>query len=170
MSTCTVVTANNNCARFFILQESAVPEMESSPRLVEQYSMLNPRKEKSETKRLGNATSGRNRAPSGGSYSFDDHRGKHEMEVLRRFARQIVSGAVKLTRKQDAGNSLVLAVEKRLLGLIREELGEFKTNGLIIKECDRDMAGESAFKIQDLLARRGLVPKMEKPKQRVRKT
>lgn len=169
MSTCTVVTANTACARFFVLQESAIPETESSPKLVEQYSILSPKEEKSETRRLGNSTSGRTRAPSGGSYAFDDHRGKHEMEILRRFARQVVTDAVKLTRKQDAGNSLVLAAEKRILGLIREELGHLKTNGLVIKECDRDMAGESPARIQELLARRGLVPKMQKPRQRVRK-
>lgn len=170
MSAFTVVVANTVCARFFVLQEASIPETESSPKLVEQYNIINPKEEKADTKRLGASTSGRNRAPSGGSYAFDDHRGKHEIETLRRFARLIVADAVKLTRRQDAGNSLVLAAEKRLLGLIREELHSIKTNGLVIKECDRDMAGESPMKIQDLLARRGLVPKMEKPRQRVRKT
>lgn len=170
MSAFTVVAANTVCARFFILEESPVPETESSPKLVEQYSILNPREEKSDAKRLGTSTSGRNRAPSGGSYAFDDHRGKHEIQTLRRFAKQVVADAIKLTRRQDAGNSLVLSAEKRLLGLIREELHAIKTNGLVIKECDRDMAGESTMKIHELLARRGLVPKMEKPKQRVRKT
>jgi len=169
MSAFTVVTANTACARFFILQEAAVPETESSPKLVEQYSIINPTGEKSETKRLGAPTSGRNRAPSGGSYPFDDHRGKHQIETLRRFVKLVVADAIKLARRQDAGNSLVLAAEKRLLGLIREELHAIKTNGLVIQECDRDMVGESPMKIHELLARRGLVPKMRKPSQRVRK-
>jgi protein required for attachment to host cells len=170
MSAFTVVVTNTTCARFFALEDASVPEMESSPKLIEQYCILNPREEKSESKRLGSSTSGRNRASSGGSYAFDDHRAKHETETLRRFAKQVVTDAVKLTRRQDAGHSLVLAAEKRILGLIRDELRSKKTNGLIIKEAVGDLAGESPMKIQELLARRSLIPKMQKPARRVRKT
>lgn len=170
MSAYTVVVTNAACARFFVVAEAAFPELESSPKLVEQYNILNAKEEKSEAKRKGAASSGRNRAPSGGSYAFDDHRAKHEMDTLRRFAKQVITDAIKLTRRQDAGHSLVLAAEKRVLGLIRDELKSIKTNGLTIKECARDMAGESPVKIQELLARRGLVPKMKKPTRRVRKT
>ncbi len=170
MSVYTVVVTNTACARFFILEDAAIPEMESSPKLVEQYCILNPTIEKSEAKRLGSATSGRNRASSGGTYAFDDHRAKHETETLRRFAKLVVKDAIKLTRRQDAGHSLVLAAEKRFLGLIRDELHAVKTNGMAIKEYASDMAGEPPMKIQELLARRGLVPKMKKPTRRVRKT
>lgn len=170
MSAYTVVVTNTACARFFVLADAAVPEMESSPKLIEQYCILNPTVEKSESERRGSSTSGRNRASSGGSYAFDDHRAKHEMETLRRFAKLVVTDALRLTRRQDAGHSLVLAAEKRILGLIRDELHSVKTNGLSIKEYASDMATESPMKIQELLAHRGLVPKMKKPTRRARTT
>jgi hypothetical protein len=170
MSAYTVVVANAACARFFVMTEAAIPELESSPKLTEQYSLLNAKEEKSETILRGSSKSGRNRAPSGGSYAFDDHRAKHETETLRRFIKQVITDAIKLTRRQNAGRTLVLAAENRVMGIARYELAAIKTNGLIIKECTRDMAGESPIKIQELLARRNLVPKMVKPTIRVRKT
>jgi protein required for attachment to host cells len=168
MSEYTVVVADALRARFFSIESARDPHNESGPKLVEHAGLLNPEKEMSESKRTGNSTSGRNRSPSGGSYAFDDHRTKHEQEALRKFAQKVVAKAIKQTRLQDARRCLVVAAEKKVLGALRAELSAIKTNGLEIRECGRDMAGETPMKIQELLAKRELVPAMKKPASRVR--
>jgi hypothetical protein len=168
MSEYTIVVANTLRARFFSMESARDPENESGPKLVEQEELLNPEKEVSESKRTGNSTSGRTRSPSGGSYAFDDHRSKHEQEALRKFVQKVVAKAIKLTRQHDARRCLVIAAEKKVLGALRVELATIKTNGMEIRECDLDMAGETPMKIHTLLARRELVPALRKPTARTR--
>lgn len=166
MSEYTVVVADGLRARFFTLEKAKDPDNESGPRLIEHKSLLNTEKKVPESKRTGNNNSGRTRAPSGGSYAFDDHRGKHEQEVLRRFADKVVTSAVKTTQLHDARRSLVLAAERKVLGALRIALDSIKTNGLEIQECACDMAGETPLRIHELLAKRELIPAMKKPSKR----
>jgi len=166
MSEYTVVVADGVRARFFTLEKAKDPDNESGPKLIEHESLLNPDKNVPESTRTGNNNSGRTRAPSGGSYAFDDHRGKHEQEVLRRFAEKVVAAAIKKTRLGEARRSLVLAAEGKVLGALRAELETIKTNGMEIRECDCDMAGETPLHIHELLAKRALIPAMNKPAKR----
>jgi hypothetical protein len=168
MSEYTVVVADGVRARFFSLEHAKDPDNESGPKLVEHEGLVNPEKEISPNQRTGNNTSGRTRAPSGGSYAFDDHRTKHELEALRRFAEKVIVKAIKETQKQDARRCLVLAAESKVLGVLRAEIESINTNGLEIRECDCDMAGEPPLRIQQLLAKRNLVPAIKKPARRVR--
>ncbi len=168
MSEYTVIVADSVRARFFTVENARDPQNESSPKLLEHEGMLNAAKELPERKRTGNSTSGRNRSPSGGSYAFDDHRSKHEQDALRRFAKKVVAKGIRQTSRQDARRCLVVAAEKRVLGVLRAEWAAIKTNGIEIRECDRDMAGETPLKIQELLAKRKLIPALKKPLQRTR--
>jgi protein required for attachment to host cells len=163
MSEYTVVVADTFRARFFTLENARDPETESGPKLMEREGMANPDKELTKTKRAGEGVSGRNRSPSGGIYAFDDHRARHEQDALRRFVHKVITQAVRQTRRQDARRCLVIAAEKKVLGALRQELAAISTNGMEIRECDRDMAGETSAKIQELLARRKLIPAMKKP-------
>ncbi len=166
MSKYTVVVADAKRARFFSLQDSLTPEIESSPRLVEREVLANPRNLQNEAKRLSSPNSGRNRVSSGASYAFDDHRGKRDLDGLRKFSTLIAKEALKQTRKEDA-HSLVLVAGKRTLGMLRESLSAIKTNGLGIHECDRDLAGDTPAKIHELLAKMELVPPEKKPARKI---
>lgn len=168
MSEYTVVVADTVRARFFTLESARDPENESGPKLLEHVSLLNPEKEQARSKRGEKSTAGKNRSPSGGMYAFDDHRDRHDQDALRRFAQKVVSKAVRQIQRQDARRCLVVAAEKKVLGAIRQELAAIKTNGMEIRECDRDMAGETAARIHQLLAKRQLVPAMQKPARQTR--
>lgn len=168
MNEFTVVVADGLRARFFSLKNARNPEIESGPHLVERDAMLNSENALSASERTGNSTSGRTRSPSGGSYAFDDHRAKHEQEALRRFAQRVIGKAVSEACRQEPPLCLVVAAERRLLGALRAEWSSIKSKKLEIRECDRDMAGETPMKIQELLARRDLLPAVQKPLKRVR--
>jgi len=159
MSKYAVVVADALRARFFTVQESPTPEVESSPRLVERKCLVNPGKDKKGEPRRGNPTNGR---------AFEDHRERRELEEQRHFAGLVVKEALQQTRKEDA-HTLILAAGRKTLGMIRESLASIRTNGLGIQEWDRDLTGESPRKIQDLLAKRKLIPAVKKPAKQVRK-
>lgn len=159
MSKYTVVVADALRARFFSLQDSLTPEIESSPRLVERECLVNPDKDKKGSPRRGNPMSGR---------AFEDHRERRELEEQRHFTGLVVKEALKQTRKEDA-HSLVLVAGRKTLGMLRENLAAIRTNGLGIQEWDRDLTGDTPAKIQQLLSRKKLIPAMTKPVRQVRK-
>jgi protein required for attachment to host cells len=167
MSKYIVLVADAKRARLFTVKESLTPEIESSPRLIEEQAILNTDTANG-SKPRGTPASGRNKSGSGGSYAFDDHRGKHELDELRRFACIVVKETFKQARKASA-HTLILAAERKTLGVIRDAMANIKLNGYEILECDRELTGESPSKIQELLARRKLVPAVKKPSQRLRK-
>lgn len=158
MSKYAIVVADALRARFFSLKDSLTPEVESSPRLVEKECLVNPEKAKPGSPRRGNPANGR---------AFEDHRERREVEEQRHFASLIVKESLKQTRREDA-HSLILVADRKTLGFIRDSLVAIKTNGLTIHEWDRDLTGEAPAKIQDLLAKRKLLPAMKKPARRVR--
>lgn len=159
MSKYAVVVADALRARFFSVQDSLTPEVESSPRLVERKCMVNPEKDKKGEPRRGNPMSGR---------TFEDHRERRELEEQRHFTGLIVKEALRQSRKEDA-HTLILVAGRKTLGMIRENLLSIKTNGLGIQEWDRDLTGEAPQKIQELLSKRKLIPAMKKPARQVRK-
>ena len=159
MSKYAVVVADALCARFFTLQDSLTPEVESSPRLIEKAGLTNAEKSKPGSPRRGNPANGR---------AFEDHRERRELEEQRHFSALIVKEALKQARKGDS-HTLVLVAERKTLGFIRESLAAIKTNGLTIHECDRDLTNDTPQKIQELLAKRKLIPAMKKPVKQVRK-
>ncbi len=163
MSKYVVVVADTKRARFFTVKDSFTPEVESSPKLVEEQDLLNA---ENSQKRV--PSTGRNKTSGSGSYAFDDHRGKHALDELRRFAAIILKEALKQARKASA-HTLVLVAERKTLGVIRAALPTIKVRGLDIHECDLELTGEPTSKIQTLLARRELIPAMKRPTKRARK-
>jgi protein required for attachment to host cells len=159
MSKYTVVVADALRARFFSLQDSMTPEVESSPRLMERECLVNPEKAKTSAQRREKSNNGR---------VFEDHRERHALEGQRHFTGLIIKEALKQTRKVDS-HTLVLVAGRKTLGLIRETLSSIKTNGLAIHEWDRDLTSETPQKIQEILAKRKLVPAMKKPARQARK-
>ena len=164
MSKYIVVVADTHRARLFSLRDSLTPEVESSPRLVEEQCLLNPESSKTGTESRGS----RNHNGSGASYSFDNHQGKRALDELRRFAGIAVKETIKQARKASA-HTLILVAEGKTLGVIRDTVANIKLKGFTIRECDLELTGETPSKIQTLLARRKLVPAVKRPSQRVRK-
>ncbi len=168
MSKYIVVVADTQSARIFALKDSLTPEIESSPKLVEEQAIINPEKLIEAKKPRGTPASGRNKSGAGGSYAFDDHRGKHAQDELRKFSGIIVKETLKQARKASA-HTLVMVAGGKTLGVIRAAVAGIKVKGLSIRECELELTGEPAAKIQSLLARRELLPGAKKPSQRVRK-
>lgn len=161
---------NNNCvvvadgarARFFCLEDTPSPETESGPNLTEIKGLINPEKEAKETDLWSDSKSGGNRTNGHGMHAYDDHRGRHEEENDRRFARSIAEAAMQMAKKHKAGG-LVLVAQKRTLGYLRNEIDSLRSNGMQVHELAKDLSKLPPLELQEHLAKENLVPKRRGP-------
>jgi len=158
---CVVVT-NGAHARFFTLQQSEIPELESGPNLIEQQQLSNPQKETQGTALWSDAKSGRNRSANGGqAHGYDDHRSQHQDEYERRFAVSIADECARLSHSSKASD-VVLVSQKRMLGFLRSAM-ESKLDGVNLQELAKDLSKLSPHELHEHLAREQLLPRRRSP-------
>lgn len=160
---CIVVTGGGN-SRFFFLESASIPEIESSPKLVECERLINPEKEMSERELYTDSKTGRGRAPHGGpAHGYDDHRSQHEEESDRRFAHKVMKEAKRFTREKQA-RCVVLVAPPRTMRLFRQDLNVIREHGIKIQELVKDMSKFSSRQIHNYLAKEALVPARRTPR------
>jgi len=148
-----VIVADAARARVFLVQRSPEQHPNAPVSLKEVMAMVNSEAELRGKELFANARSGTNRAPDGHEYQYDDHRARHREEIERRFAKEISRWVTELVRNEDA-NGIVLAVEPRMLGLLRHELAN-KLNADSITSIPRDLSWQDPEHIRETLARHG---------------
>jgi len=156
-----VVVANGSRARFFTLREADTPEYESSPRMVEHETLLNPEQEAAGKELWSDSKSGSNRgAAGGGVHRYDDHRNQHRAEYERRFVQTVAGETHNLARNEGAVRVVVTA-DNRMLGMLRGEL--HRNNGFELKEVAKDYSKFSVHELHEQLAAMDLIPARRKP-------
>jgi protein required for attachment to host cells len=163
MSEYCVVVANGARARFFVLEDAEVPELEGGPNLVELgLDLINPEKELAD-RDLFSQKHGRNRAPGGGpTHIYDDHREQHDEEFVRRFARRIAQETVRRAHTYSRPN-IVLVAQKRTLGFLRPALDSALRNGFSVREIPKDLSKLSPTELHEHLARDRVLPPRRAP-------
>jgi protein required for attachment to host cells len=151
-----VVVANASRARFFILEEPQVPEIESA-RLIERSDLVDPEATLAGREAWSDTRTGANAGPAGAlPHRFDDHRDSHEQERGRRFARRIAEAALDMVR-ECGGKCLVVVAANRMLGFLRPEL-QTPAGGIEIREAAKDLTGLGPREILEHLLAAGLLP------------
>jgi protein required for attachment to host cells len=151
-----IVVADGARARLFTLDNgtTAAP----GPDLVEHEDLANPEHKLAGRDKYSTTRTGSNLNPQKGpSHGYDDHRDKEEREHERRFACQIAGQAVALAQRQQTSH-LVVAAEKRMLGLLREALVLPPKSGIEMRELAKDLTRLTPTELQAHLAAAGLVP------------
>ncbi|NOY66392.1 MAG: host attachment protein [Gammaproteobacteria bacterium] len=155
-----VVVANGKNARFFTLEDSDSPEIESGPNLVKLKELSNPEHSKNQEKQSTDSKSGGNRGHGGQSHGYDDHRSKHEDNIERRFANAIADECKRF--HQNKNSHVVLVSQKRMLGHLRSamesRLGHIKT-----QELAKDLCKLNAHDIHLHLAKEQIIPRRRPP-------
>jgi protein required for attachment to host cells len=155
MSEYCVVVADAWRARLFTLENPRSARLQSGPNLVEARGMVNPELELLEREPVSEPRSGGTRAAGAAVRSYDDHRGKHELEVERRFAKAVVD-QVGLLLKKEQSQHLVLCASTRMLGMLRKALNHgcaAEIHGVAL-----DMTKMTPRAIHDRLAKEGTLP------------
>jgi protein required for attachment to host cells len=154
MKTC-VIVADRSRARLF--STVAAPERHgASPgeNLEELESLTDPEGEQTGEQLFSNTRSGTNRSPHGAQFEYDDHRERHRDEQARRFAKRIAQAILSYVARENP-KRLVLAVQARMLGLLRHALEGQLDTSLELSEVARDLSKHSARHIHEALARCG---------------
>ncbi len=161
MNTTIVVVANGAHARFFTLEDAQDPVFESSPRLVEHASLINPLQETADKELWSDSKSGGNRSSGGGGvHGYDDHRSKHRVEYERRFVQQVEATTTQLARKHKVGR-VVLAADNRVLGMMRDAMRG--KNTFELSEVAKDYSKFSPQELHAKLASLNLVAPSRRP-------
>jgi len=158
-----VVVADGVRARFFTLEAAQLPGMESGPNLVEKECLINPEGETPGHELWTGDKSGRSESSSGSpSHVYDDHRGRHMDEFMRRFASKVTGEAMRLAQEQKA-KQLVLVSAKRMLGFLRESLVVPPKANIKVHELAKDLTQLSPQDLHNHLDNAGLIPKRKQP-------
>lgn len=158
-----IVVADRARARFVTIERPSDLEFEGGPTLVEHEDLVNPEATLMGRDLFANLKSGRGRAPGGGAaHGFDDHRGRHEQEMVRRFSRRISEAALAFVEEHGVTDLLVVA-EPHVLGLLRNGFDALTARGIRLEEIAENLSWRSLPHIQDVLARRGLLQSRQAP-------
>jgi len=119
MANCFVITADGARARMFVLEKDTA--LQSGSRLIEKIDLINTDYTARGTDAPGVRTERNTSRQSGPMHPQDAERGRHRIEVERRFAREIAAHASAMMQAKGAGKLIVVA-EPRMLGLLRRPL------------------------------------------------
>ena len=161
MSDYLIVVVNRSQARFFTLEPVEFPELESGPRLIthtelENSDILDAQEMYTDSK------TGRGAGPQGRSvHGYEDKRDKHMDELRRRFAVKIFDQIRKLARDERV-HTVIVAASVRMRRFLFSDLETLTRKGYRIFKLSKNIINLSPQKIQEYLAKDGLVPKQKK--------
>ena len=155
-----VVVANGTKARFFTLQDSDIPELQSGPNLILQSDLDNPELTSHKQQLWTDSKSGGNRGHGGKSHGYDDHRSQHTEEIEKRFANTIADECNRL--RNGAYSHIVLVAQQRMLGHLRQAC-DSKLQGVNISELAKDLGKMGPIDVHQHLSNSKLIPERRKP-------
>ncbi|MDX1593598.1 MAG: host attachment protein [Gammaproteobacteria bacterium] len=161
-NSCVVVCAGGQ-ARLFTLEPAALPELESGPNLVKREELHGSEAGEPTEALYSDIKPGRNRAPSGASYLYDDHRERHADEMDRRFAHDVADHTKRLIQAQGI-HDVVLVAHDQTLGNLRNAFKGMINNGTRIREVAKDLTKLNPHELHAHLAREGLIPERCQPR------
>jgi len=151
-STC-IVVADGARARVFLAE---TPE-NGKGGLVEMVDLVNPEYQARGKHVLPTARSTRNTSrQSGPMHPYAQRRGRHLLELEKRFAQEVVAQAAGLVRGWSRGSVLLIA-DPRMLGLLREAARAALRRGIVIKELAKDYTQLQVSELYDHLVHSGIM-------------
>jgi hypothetical protein len=155
LKTC-VIVADRARARLFVTMEPPARTLGTAPvTLHEVEALTDPEGEVRGADLFSNARSGTNRSPHGAAFEYDDHRQGHREEAERHFSKRVASAIRSLLDREHA-TRLVLAVDPRLLGMLRPTLSQAGLpEGLERIEIPLDLSSQAPAQIVEVLQRHG---------------
>ena len=157
-----VVAADAGRARFFHLQNAGDPDLESGPNLVEDEVLLNPERSMPDRELFADTKSGRNRSKGTSPHGYDDHRRRHVREFDRKFAQRIARKTIGRAKKLSS-SYIVIAADKRMLGVLRTKLDGAVNVGMQILEFGGDLSKFAPHELHRKLADNKLIPRRRDP-------
>lgn len=148
-------------ARLFSWKSSDDVALDGYPRLVEVDDLTNPEGRLQDREVYSNEiTNNRTTYGTGGagpSHAFDDHRDAHRGETQRRFVRDIARRLNEHVTR-DKPSRVILVSETQVLHDLRQEVEAALPRDIQVVELAENLTKESATHLQQILAKKGLLP------------
>jgi protein required for attachment to host cells len=157
-----IIVADGARARFMTLEVPADTALDGGARLVERDDLVNPEADVADRDLYSDRRGRGHSSKDGAAHALDDHRGQHQHEHERRYARRLVERAEAFVSQQQARH-LVLVAEPRLLGTFRQQNDSRALAALDLVEISENLSRRTLEDIQAILASKGLVPGAEAP-------
>lgn len=119
MANCYVIAADGARARMFVLEKDDT--LQAGSRLVEKLDLVNTSYTARGKDAPGVRTERNTSRQAGPMHPQDAERGRHRIEVERRFAREIAAHGAAMV-KTGSVDKVILVAEPRMLGLLRQPL------------------------------------------------
>uniref|UniRef100_A0A832M1A6 Host attachment protein n=1 Tax=Oscillatoriales cyanobacterium SpSt-402 TaxID=2282168 RepID=A0A832M1A6_9CYAN len=151
-----VAVVNSTKARFFVLESD---ELETEPnfRFTEIEELCSSTQELQGQDLWSTTKPGRNRGTAGQAHGYDDHRENHQVEFIRRFAREITAKLSQLI-KTSHSRQLLLVAEPNIMGIMRDILTPDLPKNLKLNELTKDLCQLKAHELHEYLAKKDLLP------------
>jgi len=148
-----IVVADGGRARLFLVDTTEAGKM----RLAEMEDLVNPEYQAHGRQVLTTARSTRNTSrQSGPMHPYAQKRGRHRLELEKRFAQAVAGKAAGLTQSWSRG-AVILIAEPRMLGMLREAGREALKRGVTIKELAKDYTQLTASELREQLGATGIM-------------
>jgi protein required for attachment to host cells len=148
-----IVVADGARARLFLAE---TPE-NGKGGLVEMADLVNPEYQARGKHVLPTARSTRNTSrQSGPVHPYAQRRGRHLLELEKRFAQEVVARAAGLVRGWNRGSVLLIA-DPRMLGLLREAGRTAFRRGVTIQEIAKDYSQLPVSELYAHLVQSGVI-------------
>jgi protein required for attachment to host cells len=148
-----IVVADGARARLFLVDTTESGKV----RLAELEDLVNPEYQAHGQAVLATARSTRNTSrQSGPMHPYAQKRGRHRLELEKRFAQAVAAKAAGLTRSWSGG-SVILIADPRMLGMLREAGRDALKHGVAVKELAKDYTHLTPFELGEQLVAAGII-------------
>jgi hypothetical protein len=156
-----VLSVDHTKARFYLLKPAERPMEQWSPILHPLDEIINVHWLEQEKEML---TGGNRHSYHVGicgnantNHGFDDHLASHKVEIDKKFSREITN-RLRQFLAENSAEGLVIAAESKVLGRLREQMGEEFKAKMSVEEVNNNLCNLKPVPLHEHLAKLGLLP------------
>lgn len=161
-----ILSVDHTKARFYILKDAERPAEQWSPVLCPIDEFINVHWLEQEKESLSGGTRMSYRVGLAGNsntvHGFDDHLDSHQIEIDKRFSREI-NTRLRLLMQESAPEKLIIAAESKILGRLREQMGGEYSSKIQVEEVALNLCNLRPVEIHERLSQLSLIPKRTAP-------
>ena len=166
MKNVAVLSVDHTKARFYLLTPAERPLEQWSPILnpIDEIINVHWLEQEKESLTGGNRVSYHVGATGNANtvHGFDDHLSSHQREIDQRFAREI-NTRLRHFLAENPAVRLIIAADSKVLGRLREQMGEEYKAKLIVEEVNVNLCKLKPVPLHEHLAHLGLLPERSAP-------
>lgn len=161
-----ILSVDHTKARFYILKDAERPAEQWSPVLCPIDEFINVHWLEQEKESLSGGARMKFHVGLAGNtntvHGFDDHLDAHQVEIDKRFSREI-NTRLRLLLQESAAGKLIIAAESKILGRLREQMGDEYSSKIQVDEVTLNLCHMRPVEIHERLAQLSLIPKRTAP-------